>query len=324
MSVSDFKVKMQQSYDFKVAYAETRVHEFIKTCEKDTFVSVGGLDSITLLLFIRSIGYDIPAVSVQSIECKGVREVQRSLNVIDVKPMISKYHILRDIGYPVISKEIARKAYTLQHPNEKNAAYRHAILTGETTAKASRKYSVVTKMPDKYLKMHLEKCPIMISDKCCLYMKEKPVQKWAKQHDALPFLGLHADESRRRLLSLAKNGCNMYGKNARSAPFAIFTKSDILHLAVDLKVPVPAEYGEIVCDDSIYTTTKQARTGCDICAFGIQFEKTRPHRFDILYQTEPNKWHFYIEQLDYGNLFDYIGFQYRQPYNTGDSAWITK
>ena len=321
MSVSDFRVKMQQSYDFKLAYAETRVHEFIKTCNSDVCVSVGGLDSITLLQFIRSIGYDIPAVSVTSIEDKSVREVQRSLNVIEVAPIMSKYHVLRDIGYPVFSKEIAHKIDVLQNPTEKNAGYRNAILTGQTTSKASREYSTVTKLADKYIKMRLHECPVMISDKCCLYMKEKPIAKWCKDNNCVPFLGLHADESRRRLFSLAKNGCNMYGKKARSAPFAIFTKSDILHLARDLNVPVPTAYGKIICNNNSYTTTGRPRTGCDICAFGIQFEKTRPHRFDILYLTEPNKWHFYIEQLDYGKLFDYIGFQYRQPYNTGDSAW---
>lgn len=321
MSVTDFRVKMNQSYEFKVAYAETRIHEFIKTCGKDTFVSVGGLDSITLLCFIRSLGYDIPAVSVQSIECKGVREVQRSLGVIDVKPLKSKYHILRDIGYPVISKEMAHKIETLQHPSEKNAAYRHAILTGETTSRASRPFSTVTKMPDKYLKMDFSACPVMVSDKCCLYMKEKPVQKWAKDNDCFPFLGLHADESRRRLLSLAKNGCNMYGNKARSCPFAIFSKSDILCLSVDLNVPVPAEYGEIVCNDDIYTTTKEARTGCDICGFGIQFEKYRPHRFDRLFIEDRKKWEFYINTMQYGELFDYIGFEYRQPFIEGAAAW---
>lgn len=321
MSISDFRVKMQQSYDFKVAYAETRVHEFIRMCNSDTFVSVGGLDSITLLYFIKAVGYNIPAVSVSSIEDKTVRAVHKQLDVIDVKPLISKYRILRDIGYPIISKEVAHKVGVLQNPTEKNAAYRHAILTGETTAKASRPFSSVTKLPDKYISMNLDKCPVCISDKCCLYMKEKPVQQWAKEHKAVPFLGLHADESRRRLLALGKNGCNMYGKNARSAPFAIFSKSDILHLAIDLKVTVPAAYGEIVCNEGEYTTTGRARTGCDICGFGIQFEKTRPHRFDILYQTEPTKWHFYIEQMKYGQLFDYIGFEYRQPYTIGDKAW---
>ena len=45
------------------------------------------------------------------------------------------------------------------------------------------------------------------------------------------------------------HGCNYYGKSTiRSAPFAIFSRQDILQLALDLNVPIPAEYGEIVRD----------------------------------------------------------------------------
>lgn len=42
--MADFKVKQQQPYEFKVAYAESRVWEFIKECGKrdlNTHVSVG-------------------------------------------------------------------------------------------------------------------------------------------------------------------------------------------------------------------------------------------------------------------------------------------
>ncbi len=319
---ADFRAKMELPYNVKVAYAETRIHEFIKTCGKDTFVAVGGLDSITLLQFIRSLGYNIPAVSVSSIEDKTVREVHRKMNVIEVKPLKSKYHICRDIGYPVFSKEVAKKVYVITHPTEKNERYRHVIVTGETTERAAVRNSTITKLPDKYLDLfYYNSCPVSVSDKCCYYMKEKPVQQWVKDNNAFPFLGLHADESRRRFLSLSKNGCNMYGNNARSAPFAIFTKSDILHLADDIKAPIPTVYGNIITDGTTWKTTGQARTGCDICGFGIQFEKTRPHRFDILYQTDPKKWNFWINTMQYGALFDYIGFEYKQPFNVGDSAW---
>ena len=57
--VASFIVKQKQSYEFKVRYAEIRAVEFLNECAKrelDVHVSVGGLDSITLLLFLRSIG----------------------------------------------------------------------------------------------------------------------------------------------------------------------------------------------------------------------------------------------------------------------------
>ena len=61
--VQSFKAKQNESYDFKLRYAETRAWEFYRHPDVagDCYVSVGGLDSITLLGFLRSIGIDVPA-----------------------------------------------------------------------------------------------------------------------------------------------------------------------------------------------------------------------------------------------------------------------
>ena len=40
--------------------------------------------------------------------------------------------VIREFGFPVISKEIAGKIELLQNPTEKNKTVRHAIITGET------------------------------------------------------------------------------------------------------------------------------------------------------------------------------------------------
>lgn len=326
---SDFIVKMNMDYEFKKAYAEIRVHEFIKECakmNKDVYVSVGGIDSITLYSFIKSLGYDIIGAGITSIEHPTVRKVHRELGIIEVKPHISKYHVFINYGIPIFSKEVAGKIRVLQNPTEKNIGYRHAILTGETTGKAKYGYSTITKLSNKYINMYNSGCfdNIKISDKCCYYMKEYPMSLYAKSINAYPFLGLQASESRRRFLSLSNNGCNyINGKNTRSAPFAIFNKSDILHLALELNVHIPEAYGDVAIDDNgNYYTTSVARTGCDICGFGIQYEKIRPHRFDLLYNESPQKWNFWLMQMGYGELFDMIGFQWRQPYIPGEKSWV--
>lgn len=321
---TDFRVKMSMPYEFKKAYAETRINEFIRECGKrnlNCYVSVGGLDSITLLCFIRSLGYTIDGVSVSAIEHKSVRKIHRQLNVIEVKPLKSKYHILKEYGYPILSKEIALKIDTLNNPTDKNETYRNAIITG---IKGNGEHSDIVKLPDKWLQMfYYNKCDIPISSKCCYYIKEKPCQDWAAEHNAVPFVGLQASESQRRFLSLSRNGCNYFSKRStRSAPFAIFNKSDVIHLACELNVPIPEIYGNVVIDEQgNYKTTGNSRTGCDICGFGIQFEKTRPHRFDILHDEDFQKWDFFINKMQYGQLFDYIGFDYHYPYETGAKAW---
>lgn len=323
-----FMTKINMPYEFKIAYAETRIKEFITECakmNKDTIVSVGGLDSITLYYFINNVlKYNVKGVSISSIEHKTVREIHKILGIEEIKPLKSKYHILKEYGYPLFSKEISQKMVTIQNPTPNNIGYRNAILTGLTTGKASVKYSSCTKMPDKYIKMLIDnEIPCKLSNKCCIYMKEKPMEKYCTINNCYPFLGLQATESHRRFLSLSKNGCNYFnGKSTRSAPFAIFNKSDVLRLAVEIGVPIPKIYGDIIIEDNEYKTTGQSRTGCDICGFGIQFEKTRPHRFDKLYIEDFKKWDFWINQMEYGKIFKHIGFKYEQPFVDGESAWV--
>lgn len=82
--IASFKAKQNMPYDFKVNYAKIRAREFYNECGKrdlDCYVSVGGLDSITLLLFLRSIGIDVPAVSVSSLEDVSIQRVHKKLAI---------------------------------------------------------------------------------------------------------------------------------------------------------------------------------------------------------------------------------------------------
>ncbi len=125
--------------------------------------------------------------------------------------------------------------------------------------------------------------PFLVSNKCCYFLKEKPCDDWAKEHNSHPYLGMMASEGGQREEALIEHGCNYYGKTVmRSAPFAPFTRQDLLRLAVELEVPVPEIYGTIERNpDGTLYTTKAQRTGCSMCGFGIHMEK-RPHRFDML------------------------------------------
>lgn len=94
-------------YEVKVKRAELRAREFIERLDdmgKTAHVSVGGLDSITLLVFLRSIGLDIPAVSVSALEDKSIQKVHKELGAIRIAPGKSKKEILQEYGFPVISK----------------------------------------------------------------------------------------------------------------------------------------------------------------------------------------------------------------------------
>lgn len=349
--IADFNVKMKMDYSFKRKYAAIRVHEFIRECGKrdlNYHVSVGGLDSITLLLFIRSLGYtNVPAISVSSLEDLSIQRVHTKLGIEKLKPAVkyvddngvvhrwSKPIIIQEFGFPVLSKEIAAKIDLLQNPSEKNVTVRHAIITGETGAYGGWQKNSRMKLSQKWLNLfggyenetegtNYQTPPFKVSSKCCYYLKEKPCDDWAKEHNSVPFLGMMASEGGRRAKVLKLNGCNYFGKSTiRSAPFAIFNRQDILKLALELNVPVPTIYGEIAqaADGTLYTTKAQ-RTGCAMCGFGIHMEK-RPNRFDIRYKENPKEWDYWMFHCckdengnEYGwkKVLDYIGVDYR-PYD---------
>lgn len=319
-------------YEVKVKRAELRAIEFIEKLDEmglNAHVSVGGLDSITLLVFLRKIGIDVPAIGVSALEDKSIQRIHKDLGVISVKPGKSKVHVLNEVGFPVISKKIAGRIDTLQNPTERNKTVRHAIITGECGAQGHFAKNSRMKLPKKWLELfagyenenegvNYQIAPFKVSNKCCLYMKEQPCDKWAKEHSSRPFLGLMASEGGQREEALVEHGCNYFGKSViRSAPFAPFLRQDLLQLALDLSVPIPEIYGSIERDaeGKLYTTGAQ-RTGCSMCGFGIHMEK-RPHRFDQLRERNPVEWEFWMrscctdpetgEKFGWGRVLDYIG-----------------
>lgn len=104
-----FTAQQKLPYKVKVKRAELRAREFIDKLNErgmNAHVSVGGLDSIVLLMFLREIGINVPAVSVSSLEDKSIIEVHKQLGVISLKPGKPKTEILQQFGFPVISKKL--------------------------------------------------------------------------------------------------------------------------------------------------------------------------------------------------------------------------
>lgn len=298
-----FTAQQNLPYDVKVRRAEFRAREFIQELDRrgmNAHVSVGGLDSIVLLMFLRSRGIDVPAISVSSLEDKSIIKVHKQLGVISLRPGKPKTEILQEFGFPVISKKIAGRIDTLQNPTDRNKTVRHAIITGECGAQGHFAKNSRMKLPRKWLQLfagyenenegvNYQIAPFKVSNKCCLYMKEKPCEVYAKENNSAPFLG-----------------------------------QDLLQLALDLDVPVPEIYGEIArkADGTLYTTKAQ-RTGCSMCGFGVHLEK-RPHRFDMLRDRNEKEWEFWMyrccvdqetgERFGWGRVLDYIGVRWEDKW----------
>jgi hypothetical protein len=89
-------------YEVKVKRAERRAWEFIEKLDElglNAHVSVGGLDSITLLFFLRKIGIDVPAISVSLLEDKSIQKIHKEIGVISIKPGKTKAEILQEYGF---------------------------------------------------------------------------------------------------------------------------------------------------------------------------------------------------------------------------------
>lgn len=370
--IASFIAKEKQPYEFKRKYAQIRVEEFVRECDNrglNWHVSVGGLDSIVLYMFINEVcGIEAPGVSASFLEDKSIQRIHRALGIINIPPLErsdgtrwTKPKVIQEFGFPVLSKEIAAKIELLQNPSEKNKTVRHAIITGETGEYGGWQKNSRMRMSQKWLEKfggyenenegtNYQKPDFKVSSKCCYYLKEKNCDDWGKLHNSVPFLGLMASEGGRRAKSLRMHGCNYFGKSTiRSAPFAIFGRQDILTLAIEIdgmwrsglkekyyekllkegkiaetfQMPesiIPEIYGTIERDkDGTLRTTKAQRTGCSMCGFGIHMEK-RPHRFDMLYQSNAKEWDYLMFHLckdengnDYGwaKVLDYIGVRWR-------------
>jgi len=325
--------RMALPYGAKVNMAKRRIREWADFCwenGKNYAVSVGGLDSITLLALAReTLHEDVPGISVSILEDRSIQQVHKEMGVIPVKPLKSKVQILQEYGFPVVSKQAAAKIARLQVPDDPSPIIR-AYMTGDEGAWGGYKHNEKFKLPDTWVELFGGlyadmrpdlKCkiaPFKVSDQCCYWLKELPVQLYQEEHNIWPFLGLMQSEGGRRQYSLRAHGCNYVGEStARSCPFNYFYRQDLLQLALDLKVHVPEIYGEIVREpDGTLRTTKAQRTGCSMCGFGIHLDG-RPHHFDLLREQNPKEWEFWMyrcctdektgEKYGWGRVLDWIG-----------------
>lgn len=89
--IASFMQKEKQPYEFKRKYAQIRAEEFANECDGrglNYHVSVGGLDSIVLYLFLHEVcNINAPGVSASTLEDKSIQRVHKALGIINVPPL---------------------------------------------------------------------------------------------------------------------------------------------------------------------------------------------------------------------------------------------
>lgn len=295
----------------------------------------GGKDSTVLKHIVDQMYDDVPAVFVNTgLEYPEIQKFARSQkNVVVVRPEMRFDQVLKNYGYPVVSKRVSAYANTARRsPNSMRAKW----LRGEEWTKfvAGGKWDF------------LVDADFLVSDKCCDIMKKKPIKQYQKETGRMPIVGTLACESLSREKSWIANGCNAFdAKSPISQPLSFWTEQDILHYIKKYNVPYCSVYGDIqvkpysediadgqmnVIDylgcyepDDVLETTGCDRTGCVFCMFGCHLEK-EPNRFQRLKETHPKQYRYCInggemvdgkwqpnkEGLGLGKVLDYIGVKY--------------
>ena len=281
--------------------------------EFDGYVSFsGGKDSTVLLHIARQVDSNIPAVFVDTgLEYPEVREFALSQeNVIRLKPEMNFRKVIETYGYPLISKEVAKRVYEYHNAETKNRlkeSYAYLEFNG-LLKKPDGSRSQYNKEKYKYL---LDS-NFLISHKCCDVMKKKPVKQYEDQTGRKPIIATMAYESNTRRIAWLKSGCNAYdSKHPKSQPMSFWTEQDVLQYIKENNLSYASVYGDIVEDENgKLKTTGCNRTGCVFCAFGCHLEK-EPNRFQRLKQTHPKLWEYCMKDWDSGglgmkNVLDYI------------------
>ena len=355
MKHEPYELKQMQALplEIKIRMTQRRIREWYEHWGGMVFVSFsGGKDSTVLKHIVDSMYSDVPALFVNT----GLEypEIQRFVKDVkegkfdcfnpDVeiaRPEMRFDEVLKNYGYPIVSKEVADTVYGARHGGGtgkwKNSRLQR--LRGEYLDKDGKKS-----------KFNCEKwgflldAPFEISDKCCKVMKKTPAQKYAKETGRKQIVGTMASESRLRLQKWMQNGCNAFeGRKPSSQPLSFWTEQDVLQYLKKHNVPYCSVYGDIVpqesedqLDGQITTfdifgdyegtrlkTTGCDRTGCIFCMFGCHLEK-EPNRFQRLKETHPKQYEYCInggemvegkwqpnkKGLGLGKVLEYIDVKY--------------
>lgn len=149
MNTGELKQRQQLPRKYKDAHAIDVLQKFYDYFDGDIIVNVAGIDSLTVWYFCRRyIDPNIKGLTVLAAEPKANRNILiKEPNLTVVAPAKTKQQVLKEEGYPVGSKDIAKAVRTFQAPSPKNYISRRAYLTG---VKENGEYSQWMKLAKRW------------------------------------------------------------------------------------------------------------------------------------------------------------------------------
>ena len=341
----------------KIILTQQRIRRWYEYWDGQVYVSFsGGKDSTVLKHIIDSMYDDVPAVFVNTgLEYPEIQQFVREVksgkyacfnpDVEIVRPKMRFDDVIREYGYPVVSKEVSNTIAGARNSIAKGVYSHRLCKLGVTRDEygglhddGKHDYDAALKgskfMQPKW--RFLLDADFKISSRCCDVMKKRPAADYEKETGRKPFVATMACESMNRENEWYKNGCNGFkAKKPKSIPMSFWTEQDVLRYIKKYNVPYCPVYGEIRVQtdagadgnqinmfdyldtyDATDTleTTGCDRTGCMFCMFGCHLEKGL-NRFQRMKETHPRQYAYCMKPVEEGGLglakvLDYVGVSY--------------
>lgn len=306
MNIQELKQRQSWPLNIKIKKSINTIERFYEIYGGAVYISKGGVDSNLIEWLANQSAYadKIECVCVASVE--PVENIKHNFQLGNklLKSDISKKKVIKDWGYPLISKQVAMSIS--RYERTKFDWVKEKRLNGYIgrNGKLIKDGSI----PKKYREFTY--APFELSEKCCDKTKKKPLKQYEKDTGKYPITGELAEESRDREKEYLKHGCIMHEKKRpKCTPIGFWTAQDVMQCIYENNIPIPAIYGEVIkLEDGSFKFSGEQRSGCECCAFGLVQD---PQRFERLKMRKPN---LYKEMMSGGkwirkNLYRWVKFR---------------
>ena len=167
----------------KVGFTAARIAEWYKHWDGKVFVSFsGGKDSTVLLYIARKLFPDIKALFVDTgLEYPEIRDFVKTWDNVEwKKPKKSFLQVIKEYGYPVISKDVSQAIYEYRSKPNGCRAPQFGLAEWGNYIKA-KEYPKCAFLID---------APFKISHKCCKIMKKSVSEQYVKDTGCKPLFVL--------------------------------------------------------------------------------------------------------------------------------------